>query len=798
MLAIHSYLTRLLLCLLLLPCTIFAQSDLQFSGRVIDQDGAAIEGVTVFIHEANAVRITDEQGKFSFQNLKPGAYHLHLNLVGFVADHKDIRVASGQEPVTYTLVRSHVELRQAIVEESMFKSAANQSSQSVSMVDRDFLMKNGQFSLVKMLEAVPGVSSINTGTGVSKPVIRGMSFNRVVVAENGIKQEGQQWGGDHGLEIDQFAVERVEIIKGPSSLMYGSDGLGGVVNIRPAPFPKKNTVSGSALLTGRTVNDFIGSSFMAAINHNERFLRIRFSSQDYGDYRVPAESFNYNSYILPIVNKRLKNTSGQERNFQLMTGINRSWGFTTLTASRYSLDVGMFSGAHGIPNSYELQDDGDSRNIDLPKQRVEHYKLLSNTAILLGKNWLDIDLGYQINHRSEFSFPHAHGKGPQPQGNKELEFKLQTLSGNTRYHFEFSERLKWVAGVSGQAQRNTIDGFQFLIPEFTTFSTGAFIFNKYSILKSLTLNAGLRYDFGNIQTQQYLAPIYSDSVTISNYTERSPQLDRNFNNFSGGAGLSWFPSDHWNFKLNLGKSFRMPATPELTSNGVHHGSFRHEMGDANLTSEHGYQSDISISFENGHRLIRLTPFFNFFNKYIFLDPTSSFSTLPEAGLIYRFNQADAIHTGLELQSDFHLTDAFHAGLSGQYVYAYNLETSYVLPFIPPAQLKLDLSYEWEKIAKKLDALNLGIQVQAVADQYETARNELPTKGFTLLNLNASSTIKFGNQEVRIVLSLQNAFNTRYFAHLNRYRILNLPEPGRNVLLTLYLPFERNLTKRKTS
>ncbi|MEX1189732.1 MAG: TonB-dependent receptor [Bacteroidia bacterium] len=767
------------------------QAQFTLKGKVLSNEGKAIEGVTVFLHEANLSRITDKTGTFEFSVIKPGNYHLHLNRIGYAARQIDIKLQENLE-MEFVIQKTYLELRQAIVEESMFKSGQSESSQSVNMVDRDQLLKNGDFSLVKMLESVPGVSSINTGTGISKPVIRGMSFNRVVVAENGIKQEGQQWGGDHGLEIDQFAIDRVEVIRGPASLLYGSDGLGGVVNIRPAPFPKKNTVSGSVLASGRSVNDFIGSSVMTAVNKNDIFFRARISTQDYGDYRVPADSFTYNTYILPIVNGRLKNTAGSERNAQFMTGINRQWGFTTITASIYQLHAGLFSGAHGIPRSYQLIDDGDNRNIDLPKQGVEHYKILSNSAILLGKNWLEADFGYQYNHRREFSSPHAHGKGPQPVGNKELEFMLSTLSANIRYHQENSTKSQWVLGLQSQIQNNTIGGFQFLIPRFNTYSLGVFAFNKFKVNDNFLLNGGIRYDLGNIQTDRYMAAVYADSVTIIGFTQRSPELNREFHNFSASTGFSWLPANHWNIKFNLAKSFRMPTAQELTSNGVHHGSFRHEMGDSTLNSEHGYQSDFSISFENGHRLIRLTPYFNYFQNYIFLDPKPIFSPLHDAGLIYQFNQANAIHTGLELQTDFHLTEAFHAGLTGQFVYAYNLATSYPLPFIPPGQLKLDLGYEWEELSPTVEEVSVGAQIQAVADQYEVARNELPTNGFALLNLNSSVKLKAGKQEVRLVLNIQNVFNTKYFGHLNRYRILNLPEPGRNVLLTVFIPFESKI------
>lgn len=768
---------------------IFAQPLYTVLGNVYDDRNNPLEGVTVFLHELNAVYYTDVAGKFEFQSVKPGNYHLHLTLGGYVARHENIRVSDSGLRLSYTLKKTSVELHNVVVEESILKSGQKEQSQTVHAVDGDFMLRNGNFSFARMLESIPGVTSISTGTGISKPVIRGLGFNRVVVAENGIKQEGQQWGGDHGLEIDQFAVERVEVIKGPSSLLYGSDGLGGVINIRPGPFPKLNTVEASALLTARSVNDLLGSSAMVSVNRNNRFVRVRFSMQDYGDYRVPADSFTYNSYRLPLVDRRLKNTAGQERNVQLMAGINRNWGFSTLTLSRYELHSGLFAGAHGIPRSYQLTGDGDSRNIGLPNQHTEHWKALSNTNLLIGRNWLEMDAGYQFNHRREHSVPHAHGLGPRPEGTTELELKLHTFSLNLRYHLEHSDKLKSVAGLSGQLQQNGFGGFRFLVPEYNSFTAGAFWFSTLTLRNTFIINGGIRYDYGILHTRRYLAPVYADLVTITGYTEQSPELKRRFGNVSGSTGFSWFPAEKWNIKFNLGSSFRMPTAPELTTNGIHHGAFRHETGDSTLVSERGYQSDLSLIRESGKWMLSVTPFFNYFSHYIFLDPTSEFSPLPDAGLLYRYSQADALHTGAELHSDIHLTRALHAGLTAQYVYAYNLESSYPLPFIPPAQLRIELEYEWESLGKWLPALQAGINLQSAATQHHVARNEPATPGFTLLNFTSSARIKTGKQEIKLLFSIQNLLNSHYLAHLNRYRILNLPEPGRNFLITCVIPFK---------
>jgi iron complex outermembrane receptor protein len=686
-----------------------------------------------------------------------------------------------------------LELRNILIEDNILKSAQREQSQSIAALDREAMLRNGQASLVRMLEAVPGVTSINTGMGVSKPVIRGLGFNRVVVAENGIKQEGQQWGGDHGLEIDQFAVERVEVMKGPASLLYGSDGIGGVVNIRPALAPERNTLQAGALLTARSVNDFIGSSWNVALNKNDRYIQVRFSTQDYADYRIPADSFTYNTYRLPLVNRRLKNTAGRERNAQVMLGTSQKWGYSNLTFSYFDQTAGLFSGAHGIPRSYQLTNDGNVRNIDLPRQHVQHSKVLWNTSVLMGKRWLEVDLGWQYNQRREYSNPHAHGVGPTPSGILELEFLLQTLSANLRYHFEGKHHSQWVAGISGNTQQNRIGGFSFLIPLFNQQSAGAFLFRKQELNARFIWNMGLRYDYGHLSTEKYMRAVWLDSVTVKEYVQASPQLNRQFGNVSGAVGFSWFVGEHWNVKCNLGSGYRIPTAPELTANGVHHGSFRHEMGDSTLRSERGFQSDLALHFEGKRWDLNLTPFFNYFDGFIFLDPQPYFSPLPDAGLIYRFNQANAIHYGAELQSDVHLTQHLHLGLSAQIVNGWNLETKYSLPFMPPAHFRLDLGHEWSREKRRFHDVYAGLQAQGVFDQNQVARNEPSTLGFLLLHAQAGFTWRLGKkQDLRWIFNVQNIFNTRYFAHLNRYRQLNLPEAGRNVMLTLMVPFKTTI------
>ncbi len=779
----------------LIPYLVFAQTSFILKGTVSDADINLLPGATVFIHELNTGTITDINGSFIFPKIKPGSYHMHIYYTGYETGVRTFKITNANEDLTIVLKSTSLELKAFVIEESTLNIDDKERSMSVEVINREFIEKNAGTSFGHTLEKIPGISAISLGTGISKPVIRGMSFNRIAIAENGIKQEGQQWGADHGLEIDQFNVDRVEIVKGPASLIYGSDAMGGVINIRPPVMPHENTFSSSVLLNGATNNDLVGTSAMFAANKKGNILRIRMSHQNYADYRVPADSFAYNDYVLPIEGERLKNTAGIENNISIATGLLRNWGHSTITFSKFDQHSGLFPGAHGIPRAYKLQHDGDFRNIELPAQRTKHYKLISNSNLLIRENWLSIDIGFQQNHRQELSVPHAHGKGPTPENNLELDLLLQTYTANIRYQIEKTDKLNRVFGVSGNFQQHSRGGFQFLIPDYTSGNVAGFVFQKYKVNKSLFLNAGLRYDQTTLQIKEYLEPIYEDSASISGYNLRNNNINRNYGNFSGGVGLSWIPSEYWNIKFNLGSSFRTPSPNELASNGIHHGAFRHEMGDSALVSERGYQLDLGISWHKSDLYFSLTPFFYYFDNYIFLTPSGRFSTLIEAGQVYNFKQTQAITTGAEFKTDYHFSKAFHLGLTGEYVFAHDISAQIPLPFTPPFSAEVEAEYELESKGN-FEKTFFNLNIKAFSAQNYTARNEPSTPGYVLLNFSSGTNIKIKKQKIQMIFSINNITNRKYFNHLSRYRILNLPEPGRNFRITMIIPFEGKINNKQ--
>lgn len=771
-------------------CLSFVQAQtFSISGRVFDTEGRPLPGVSVSIHETAGGVFSDSTGFYRLTNLKAGVYHLHVEALERRAVGQTVVVTADVFNLNFSLAETHIETQRVLIEADPFKSDARERSLSMERIDAADIQKHLGYNFVDALMRTPGLNAMRMGVGVAKPVIRGLSFNRVLVIDQGIKQEGQQWAADHGLEIDVFNVERVEILKGPASLMFGSDAIGGVLQIKPPPEPEAGSLSVSLKTAYMSLNqNFSGSAAVNGANKGT-FFRVRFSWQDYGDYSVPAKQFNYNRYLLPILNNLLKNTAGKERNASLTWGIRRKWGNWRLTGTLFHQTSGMFAGAIGVPRAYQLADDGDRRNIDLPSLRTIHARVVSNAHILLGKNWLEIDAGFQYNDRQENSIPHAHGRGPTPKGTEEHRLFLRTASINARYHIRHSRRWDGVAGVNGQMQNNTRGGYEFVLPDFTAANGGVFIHEKYKLTEKIFINGGLRFDWGGLHISRFADSLYNGASAY--LFERNAEIRRNYQNLAGSLGVSYNPIETFNFKFNFGTDFRYPTAAELSANGVHHGSFRHERGDPDLQPERGYQFDFAASYEAKKVLIKFSPFLNFFENYIYLRPAAQYSFLPEGGQIYQYTQAPALHTGGEATLEFHPLKNLHAAATGAYVYAKNRIDDLPLPFIPPATGRVEIEYVFPKIGRYVRDFSIMADMQAVANQTRVVRNELPTPGYTIYNLTLGLKLDFGQKfPVSFNAQIVNLTDRYYMNHLSRYRLLWLPEPGRNITFTLAFGFEK--------
>jgi iron complex outermembrane receptor protein len=688
-------------------------------------------------------------------------------------------------------------LDEVVVAGSYRNSINRNISQPVDLADKTFLTEHFTGNLVQTLDNMAGIRSMDIGAGFAKPMIRGLGFNRIVVAGNGVKQEGQQWGADHGLEIDAFNVERVVVRKGPSSLLYGSDAMGGAIEILPLPAPPDNQLYGEVALLGKSVNGTLGGSIMLGVkrnidklNHHAWHVKARFSEQHFGDYRIPADTVVYLTQRMPIYGRKLKNTAGFERDASLFAEYHHKSYYANYAVDNAFQKVGFFSGAHGVPDVSRLQDDGDSRNIDMPFSTVNHLKATTHQQFTDNDVVIHWDLGFQHNHREEWSLFHTHyaaQPAPAKDPDKELDFSLSTASSALRTEWSAGELWKHTAGWDVQYQHNGIAGYSFLLPEFKRFTTGGLWLSVFRPNGKLTFSGGLRYDFGKVRIAGYQDVYLEKYLRERNYPEdiveahkwRSYPVDRRFGDISGSLGAILQLSESYLVKINIGRSFRLPGANELASNGVHHGAFRHEQGDGSLRSERGWQFDAGFVFESDGIRMAISPFFSWFENYIYLRPTGEWSVLPHAGQIYRYSGAEAVFAGSEAEFSVNFLHNLTYRLSGEYVYTHNVDKHTPMAFSPPASMRNVVVFN------ALKNLRLIAEVQTVAAQNRVAQNEDRTRGANLVHLSASTHLPYAD----VTLSVHNLLNTAYFNHLSFYRRVEIPEPGRNIQLLIRVPFE---------
>ncbi len=776
----------------------FSQDKCDYSIKlklVNASDLTPIYGVVVKFIEIDKTYLSNQQGYLIIENACEPLAHLEIMSQFYKA--KTIKVdLRKQSNLSIKLEELQQELAEVIVQNKLVPK------QQVNQLNATQIESQFSGSLAKSLDEIPGVNSIEIGAGSSKPTIRGFSFNRVLVTENGMRHEGQQWGSDHGLEVDALSVEDVEVIKSASALAYGSDAIGGVIKLNTNKAPQDEGLTGSYKLFLRSINNTLTNNINLAYKKENWFAKFKGTLTDYGDYNLPTDTINYLSVNMPVENRRLKNTAGKERNIMFTGGFVSDKFNSALSISRNYFKAGFFPGAHGVPSVTRVVDDGDRRNIELPFQNSTHFKVISqNTWIFKNAN-LKLNLSYQNNLRQEWSDFNTHYSSQEPpetNADLELEFDLNTYEINLEHNYYHSKKHNLTTGLQLQSQKNAIKGFNFLLPNYDRQMLGAFAIHSIELNKKLEIDYGVRLDIAQLNTEalfdqrlfNYL--IFrnnSEEVAIEN-AQRSETINRDFNNFNFNFSSNYKLNNKLNFELNLGTNFRLPTAIELSSNGIHHGSFRHERGNPELNPEKGYIIDGSANFNNDQVNISFSPYLYYFTNYIYLNPSGIFSKLPHGGQINQYTESKALLTGFEIYYSHQITKRFSSSISLEYLWNTQLrdetEGNFALPFSPPNNALIKLNYNI-KDYKSFKDTNLSFITEIAAAQNRTAQNEEATPGYEIFGLNLASRLQLKNFRANINLRVMNMFDTKYFNHTNFYRALEIPEMGRNIQLMLSIPF----------
>ncbi|CAA9200453.1 Vitamin B12 transporter BtuB [Flavobacterium bizetiae] len=791
----------LLFCCFAIVTKASAQS-VRISGSVFSDGHKPLDGAIVTIFPSSINTITDKKGHFFFTQIPKDSKKITVSYSGHSVYEMGLSLDKNEILLSDIFLHPEAkQLQEVVITENYESRKKKQESLNIESVNSSFIQRNLGGSLMQSLQRLPGVKTISIGSGGSKPLIRGLSFNQVIVVENGIKHEGQQWGADHGLEIDQYAVNRVEIIKGPSSFMYGSDAIGGAINIKPVPFPAQHVLGGSVDFTGKSNNEQFGGSFNFFGRNEKWFFDTRITAMDYGDYRVPTDIVQVYNYTVPLYKNHLRNTAGRELDLHGSLGYVTDRFKSVFYVSNIYTKSGFFANAHGLePRNVDTElHDKSSRDILMPHQEVTHTKISNTTSFSIGTHKLETQLGFQQNFRREWSHYVNHGFMPplypdDMYAPKDLErqYDKEVFSVAIKDEFSLGQH-QFTVGLNGEQQQNAINGWSFLIPAFKQSNAGLFVYDKFQLNDLWLLHGAIRLDHGQIEMKEYYdwfqSEITENGQISQQYLKRSQELTRSFNSFNWSAGVNYTPGQ-WSLKANLGTSFRMPIAKELASNGVNYHYFRFEKGDPNLSAERSYQLDLGIDWQENKWSVQLSPFFNYFPNYIYLNPTSQHDIYYGAGnQVFEYEQSKVMRYGGEFSTRYQFLKNLSGEILAEYLYSEQMSGSkkgYTLPFSPPASVLFGLTYNPE--IKHLKDTYFSLDYRYTAQQNQIVPPEKKTASSNVFNLAMGTKAKAGQQDFIISLQVQNLFNAKYLNHTSFYRLIELPEASRNIILSVKIPF----------
>lgn len=652
------------------------------------------------------------------------------------------------------MTETDVKLSEVVVTGLTGSQKLRQSPAPVSVVSPRQLEAQPSANIIDAIARQPGVSQITTGSGISKPVIRGLGYNRVVVVNDGIRQEGQQWGDEHGIEVDPFSVHSVEILKGPASLMYGSDAMAGVIIFHQAPTLPLGDMSASVITGYQSNNGLFDYSLNFAGNKGGFVWNSRYSGKMAHAYRN-----KYDGYVF--------GSSYREQAFSQMLGINRRYGYSHLTLDYYHLTPGIVEGERdeatgllAVPDGYSLKSYGKP----MPYQQIHHYKAVLDNSVYVGDGSMKLLVGYQQNRRQEFE----EVEHPDECG---LDFLLHTVNYDLHYQSPVMSGWKVAAGVNGMWQQSTNKGTEFLVPAYRLFDCGFFA-TANKTAGRLNFSSGLRFDHRHL---------HSDALENDGRLRFAP-FSRNFNAVTGSIGMTYEVCRHLNLKLNVSRGFRAPNISELGSNGIHEGTMRYETGNTSLKAEHSWQADLGIDYTSTYVSAQIALFANRIANYIFLKKQADAygnEVLVDGTPAYRFASSDARLLGGEARIDVHPLPHLHVGNSFSYVNSMQLHQpadSRWLPLTPQPRWCGDVKYEFVCGGRTFDNLFLKFAVDCNLRQshyYAANATETATPSYTLLNLYAGTDIKRrGKRIVSLYLSGENLTDRAYQSHLSRLKYLD--------------------------
>ena len=715
----------------------FIHAQNKLSGTITNQEKQPLSGVSVTISDLHKGTTTDENGMYSISNLPIGTNKITFSILGYTTQNKALIIQKGDNKLDLILAATEFQMDEVIIA-TAFHKLQSQNVMKVEHQSMKSLQQKGTATLIEGLATIPGVSQVSTGTSIGKPVIRGLSGNRVLVYSQGVRLENQQFGDEHGLGLNDAGVESVEVIKGPASLLYGSDALGGVLYFNPEKFAKANSFQG----------DFGQKLFSNTVGSNST-LGLKIASENW-KYLVRG-TYNIHSDYKITDGNRVTNTRYNEQDFKTAIGYSNAHLSSVFRYNFNQLDLGIPENGIGTQTT--------SNKTDYPKQGVFNHLLSLNSILFLKNSKLEIDLGFISNDRSEF----------EDSPTAILHMKLKTFNYDLKYHLPKFGKIESIFGVQGMQQTNKNSGIEFLIPNAATTDFGVFGTTNYE-WKTNVIQAGLRFDTRKISSESH--GIIGDEGSFE-------ALNKNYTSANAALGYKTNLKDNITLRLNVASGFRAPNLAELTSNGVHEGTNRYEIGNSNLKTEQNVQTDLNVEYKNSHFEFFANGFYNHITNYIYSAPSGIIIAQND---VFEYVQNDAKLYGGEFGIHFHPhpIDWLHFESSFETVTGQKQNGDY-LPLIPANKWDNSIRAEFN-VKKWLKEGFATLNISNTFNQNKVGGFETNSNGYVLVNLGIGGNVQFGKTAFSFNLNGNNLANKSYIAHLSRLKTDGIPNMGRTIIL----------------
>lgn len=752
----------------------FAQNNCNLSLKITvvdEQTKTPMPGSVVQISHSRLIQEADANGIVQFNNLCEDDYEIIISFLSYHSIAKNIKL-NKNSAVRFELTPSVKNIANVnIISE---RSSVQSTMSKIELKGLD-LEKTRGLSLADALKEIPGVTTLQTGPTISKPIIQGMHSNRILIINNGIRQEGQQWGAEHAPEIDAFVANKLTVIKGAGSIKYGSDAIGGVILVEPNAMPDSAGIHGEVNLVGiSNGRQGVGSGILEG-----RLKKLPLSWRVQGTFKKAGNIKTPDYY--------LANSGFEEKNFSWSLAYQWKKIKTELFYSQFNTDIGVFKGAH-IGNLTDLEKafntttplytSGFNYKIERPKQHVEHELFKSKTDYILNDDSkFSLILARQYNLRDEYDKDLPLNDSLAALNKPELHYEITTYTGDLSFQHSFNERLNSSIGINTIQQVNTYEGRAF-IPNFINNNYAIYSIHQYK-LKNIMFDFGIRYDYEFLKIYQWK----SSSVLYS--------PEKTFQNLSFNTGLDWRISDKISYHFNIGTAYRAPSINELYGSGLHHGEGKFIYSDENIQAEKAKAIITGIELNEYKRITgHLDFYFKQMDGYIYLKPVFP-ATLSIRGAFpsFKYEQRDAYFTGMDAWLSYEITKHLKSTHKLNIVRAYNTSDNSYLPFIPSDRFENGLKYEFDD-SKHFKENNIDIHVLYVAKQNRVEKNsdykEAPD-AYVIVNADAGTSIHIGKQHYEIGVSVNNILNNKYREYMNAFRYFT-DEPGRSYVLRLKYHF----------